>query len=95
MEAHRQRADWWKREQARAPEEQTEDEPLMPEHICESRKLEGPGNRAFSTYGSPCRDVPGGVTSRAETSTQLPIQLLACYRKATILPTGGHTWIDA
>jgi hypothetical protein len=26
----------WKREQARTPEEQTEDEPLLPEHICEN-----------------------------------------------------------
>ena len=31
-----ERAVWWKREQARTPEEQTEDEPLMPEHICEN-----------------------------------------------------------
>jgi hypothetical protein len=36
MEDHRQRADWWKREQARTPEEQTEDAPFMPEHICEN-----------------------------------------------------------
>ena len=36
LEDHRQRADWWKREQARTPEEQTEDEPLLPEHICEN-----------------------------------------------------------
>jgi hypothetical protein len=36
MEDHRQRADWWKGEQARTPEEQTEDEPLLPEHICEN-----------------------------------------------------------
>ena len=36
MDDHRQRADWWRREQARTPEEQTEDEPLMPEHICEN-----------------------------------------------------------
>jgi hypothetical protein len=36
MESHRQRADWWKREQARTPEEQTEDQPLLPEHICEN-----------------------------------------------------------
>ena len=33
---HQRRADWWKREQARALEEQTEDEPLLPEHICEN-----------------------------------------------------------
>ena len=31
---HQQRADWWKREQARTPEQQTEDEPLLPDHIC-------------------------------------------------------------
>jgi hypothetical protein len=36
LEDHRQRADWWKREQARTPKEQTEDEPLLPEHICEN-----------------------------------------------------------
>ena len=36
MEVHRQRAEWWKREQARTPEEQTEDQPLLPEHICEN-----------------------------------------------------------
>jgi hypothetical protein len=36
MEDHRQRADWWKREQTRTPDEQTEDAPLMPEHICEN-----------------------------------------------------------
>jgi hypothetical protein len=29
LEDHRQRADWWKREQARTPKEQTEDEPLL------------------------------------------------------------------
>jgi hypothetical protein len=34
MDDHLRRADRWKREQARAPEEQTEDEPLLPEHIC-------------------------------------------------------------
>jgi hypothetical protein len=34
--AHQLRADRWKREQARTPEEQTEDEPLLPEHICEN-----------------------------------------------------------
>jgi hypothetical protein len=36
MEDHRQRAEWWKREQARTPEEQTEDQPALPEHICEN-----------------------------------------------------------
>src|SRR5688572_32008270 len=34
MDDHLRRADPWKREQARAPEEQTEDEPLLPDHIC-------------------------------------------------------------
>ena len=34
MDDHLRRADRWKRKQARAPEEQTEDEPLLPEHIC-------------------------------------------------------------
>jgi hypothetical protein len=34
MDDHLRRADRWKREQARAPEEQTEDEPLLPDHIC-------------------------------------------------------------
>jgi hypothetical protein len=36
IEGHRRRAEWWKREQARSPEEQTEDEPVLPEHICEN-----------------------------------------------------------
>ena len=36
MEDHRQRAEWWKREQARTPEERTEDQPALPEHICEN-----------------------------------------------------------
>lgn len=36
MACHRQRAEWWKREQARSPEEQTEDQPVLPEHICEN-----------------------------------------------------------
>jgi hypothetical protein len=35
VDAHRRRADWWKQEQARTPEEQTEDHPLLPGHICE------------------------------------------------------------
>ena len=34
MQDHQQRAEWWKREQARTPEEQTEDEPLLPDHMC-------------------------------------------------------------
>jgi hypothetical protein len=34
MHDHRRRADWWKGEQARTPEEQTEDEPLLPDHMC-------------------------------------------------------------
>ena len=36
IEGLRRRAEWWKREQARSPEEQTEDEPVLPEHICEN-----------------------------------------------------------
>jgi hypothetical protein len=36
INGHRLRADWWRREQARTPEEQTEDEPLLPEHMCEN-----------------------------------------------------------
>jgi hypothetical protein len=36
IQNHRQRAAWWKREQARTPEEQTEEEPLLPEHMCEN-----------------------------------------------------------
>src|SRR5206468_2877663 len=31
---HRRRADWWKAEEARTPEEQTEDSPLLPDHMC-------------------------------------------------------------
>ena len=36
IDHHLQRAEWWNREQARTPQEQTEDEPLMPDHICEN-----------------------------------------------------------
>jgi hypothetical protein len=36
IDVHRRRADHWKREQARTPEEQTEDHPLLPEHMCEN-----------------------------------------------------------
>ena len=32
---HNGAADHWRREQARTPESQTEDAPLLPEHICE------------------------------------------------------------
>jgi hypothetical protein len=36
MEEHRRRAARWSREQAQAPEEETDDEPLLREHICEN-----------------------------------------------------------
>jgi hypothetical protein len=36
IESHKRSADRWKSELARTPEEQTEDEPLLPEHICEN-----------------------------------------------------------
>ena len=32
---HERRADWWKKEQERPPEDQTDDHPLMPDHMCE------------------------------------------------------------
>ena len=35
IEEHERCVARWKRQQARAPEEQTEDEPLLPEHMCE------------------------------------------------------------
>jgi hypothetical protein len=34
VEEHQRRADRWRREQTRTPEEQTEDEPLLPDHMC-------------------------------------------------------------
>lgn len=34
MDDHQRRADYWKREQARTPEQQTEDEPLLPDGMC-------------------------------------------------------------
>jgi hypothetical protein len=34
IDEHQRRAERWKREQTRTPEEQTEDEPLLPDHIC-------------------------------------------------------------
>ena len=36
IEDHRRSAERWKREQARTPEDQTDDEPLLPEHMCEN-----------------------------------------------------------
>ena len=36
IEDHRHRAEDWKREQARTPEEQTEESPLLPEQMCEN-----------------------------------------------------------
>jgi hypothetical protein len=43
---HQQRAERWKREQARTPEVGTEDEPLLPEHIC-ANSAERHGWRAY------------------------------------------------
>jgi hypothetical protein len=34
IEVHERRAEWWKQQEKRAPEEQTEEEPLLPEHMC-------------------------------------------------------------
>ena len=34
IEHHNRSAAQWKREQARTPEEETEDDPLLPDHIC-------------------------------------------------------------
>jgi hypothetical protein len=36
VDDHRRRADRWKREQARTPDDQTEDAPLLADHICEN-----------------------------------------------------------
>ena len=36
IDSHKRSADHWKRELARTPDEQTEDEPLLPDHICEN-----------------------------------------------------------
>src|SRR4051812_25763925 len=36
IRTHRQRAEWWKREQARTPEAHTQDDPALPEHLCEN-----------------------------------------------------------
>lgn len=36
VEDHRQCAERWKREQARTPDDQTEDEPLLSDHMCEN-----------------------------------------------------------
>src|SRR4029078_7933447 len=43
IERHERCVKHWKREQARTPEEQTEDEPVLPEQICghEGRITEG------------------------------------------------------
>ena len=34
IDSHRRSADHWKREQERTPDQQPEDEPLLPDHIC-------------------------------------------------------------
>lgn len=34
IEHHETTAEWWIRQAARTPEEQTDDEPLLPEHLC-------------------------------------------------------------
>jgi hypothetical protein len=36
IESHTASATWWRREAARTPEEQTEDEPLLPEEMCKN-----------------------------------------------------------
>jgi hypothetical protein len=36
MQVHRQRAESWRREAERTPEEQTEEAPLLPTHMCEA-----------------------------------------------------------
>ena len=36
VERHEQHAERWAREQKRTPEDATEDEPLLPDHICEN-----------------------------------------------------------
>ena len=38
VEAHRERARWWQREQTRTPAEQTDDEPLLPNEMCENEE---------------------------------------------------------
>jgi hypothetical protein len=35
VEVHTHRAEWYKRQAQRTPEEQTDDEPLLPDHMCE------------------------------------------------------------
>ena len=34
IDSHRRSADHWQREQERTPDQQTEDEPLLPDHMC-------------------------------------------------------------
>jgi hypothetical protein len=34
IERHKQHADWWESEQTRTPEGQTEEAPLLPDHMC-------------------------------------------------------------
>jgi hypothetical protein len=36
IESHKRSANRWQRDAARTPEEATDDEPLLPEHICEN-----------------------------------------------------------
>src|SRR5262245_14211228 len=34
IDSHRRHADHWKREQERTPDQETDDEPLLPDHMC-------------------------------------------------------------
>ena len=36
--AHQRRAEWWKHEQTRTPEQQTEEVPLLPEGMCKNEE---------------------------------------------------------
>jgi hypothetical protein len=56
IQVHKRRADHWRHEQARSPEEQTEEEPLLPEHMCTNEASNNRSTRngpasAFSSSG--------------------------------------------
>jgi hypothetical protein len=48
--SHLARAEWWKRERARPVEEQTEEQPCLPEHICENEAEEHEWRAEMLTY---------------------------------------------
>ena len=77
IEHHERCVKHWKREQARTPEEQTEDEPLLPEQIC--------GHEARITSGVRMFCDSFAITSRTRKCSGSPSRICCsanCCREA-------------